>query len=138
MKTITIAGRLGKDAEIKQTQGGTSVCRFSVATDQKRNGEKVTTWFDVSIFGKRGDALCQYLRKGSSVVVVGDLDARTYQDKSGATKLALGVVCSEITLLGGGEKSPESRSGGSYDRPGNNDFGGGDVEDIPFARFDRW
>ena len=119
MKQITIAGRLGKDAELRSTQGGTQVCRFSVATDSKRGGEKVTTWFDVSIFGKRGEALCSHLRKGTVVCVVGDIDARTYE-KNGETRMALGVVASEITLLGGGERgerSTESRSGGSYDRP---------------------
>lgn len=136
MKQITIAGRLGKDAELRSTQGGTQVCRFSVATDSKRGGEKVTTWFDVSIFGKRGEALCSHLRKGTVVCVVGDLDARTYQ-KDGETRMALGVVASEITLLGGGERGeqrdPESRSGGSYDRPPrSDDYGGGDDPDIPF------
>jgi single-strand DNA-binding protein len=124
----TIAGRLGRDAEIKTTQGGTTVCKFSVATDQRRNGEKVTTWFDVSIFGKRGEALAKYLTKGTTVCVVGDLDARLYQTKEGATKLALGVVASEVTLLGGGERSqsrePSSSPAASYDDDG---FGGGDV-----------
>lgn len=135
MKQITIAGRLGKDAELRSTQGGTQVCRFSVATDSKRNGEKTTTWFDVGIFGKRGEALCSHLRKGTVVCVVGDLDARTYE-KNGETRMALGVVASEITLLGGGERgerSPESRSGGSYDRaPYSDDYGGGADPDITF------
>lgn len=137
MKQITIAGRIGKDAEIRQTQGGTAVCKFSVATDQKRNGEKVTTWFDVSIFGKRGEALGQYLRKGSSVVVAGDLDARTYQANDGSTRLALGVVASEVTLLGGGQRDEqrdaERRSDGSYDRPTRgSDYDDGFGPDNPF------
>lgn len=121
MKVITIAGRLGRDAELKYTQGGTAVAKFSVATDSKRNGEKVTTWFDVSIFGKRGETVCQYLRKGTIVCVVGDLEARTYEARDGSTRTALCVVASEITLLGGGERDEQrdadGRSGGSYDRP---------------------
>lgn len=142
MKQITIAGRIGRDAELKYTQAGAAVCRFSVATDSKRGGEKVTTWFDVSIFGKRGEALCSHLRKGTVVCVVGDLDARTYE-KNGETRMALGVVASEITLLGGGERGeqrdPESRSGGSYDRaPYSDDYGGGGGDpDIPFAPFNQ-
>lgn len=134
MKQINIAGRIGRDAELKYTQGGAAVCRFSVATDSKRNGEKTTTWFDVSIFGKRGEALCSHLRKGTTVCVVGDLDARTYE-KNGETRMALGVVASEITLLGGGQRedrgssSSGSSSSGSY--AGDDGYGGVDP-DIPF------
>ncbi len=121
MQKMTVAGRLGRDAEIKTTQGGTPVCRFSVAADRKRGGEKVTTWYDVSLFGKRGEVLCQYLRKGTTVCVVGDLEARTYEAKDGSTRLALGIVADDVSLLGGGQRDEqrdaESRSGGSYDRP---------------------
>lgn len=131
MKVITIAGRLGRDAEVKSTQGGTNVCRFSVATDAKRNGEKVTTWFDVSIFGKRGEALARYLTKGTTVCVVGDLEARTFQAKDGSTKLALGVVASEVTLLGGGQRDEQraaSPAGDGFGDAGSFDSG----DDLPF------
>jgi single-strand DNA-binding protein len=131
VKVITIAGRLGRDAEVKSTQGGTNVCRFSVATDAKRNGEKVTTWFDVSIFGKRGEALARYLTKGTTVCVVGDLEARTFQAKDGSTKLALGVVASEVTLLGGGQRDEQraaSPAGDGFGDAGSFDSG----DDLPF------
>ena len=131
MKVITIAGRLGRDAEVKSTQGGTNVCRFSVATDAKRNGEKVTTWFDVTIFGKRGEALARYLTKGTTVCVVGELEARTFQAKDGSTKLALGVVASEVTLLGGGQRDEQraaSPAGDGFGDAGSFDSG----DDLPF------
>ena len=132
MKVITIAGRLGRDAEVKSTQGGTNVCRVSVATDAKRNGEKVTTWFDVSIFGKRGEALARYLTKGTTVCVVGDLEARTFQAKDGSTKLALGVVASEVTLLGGGQRDEQRAASPAGDGFGDaGSFDSGD-ESIPF------
>lgn len=132
MKTIMIGGRLGRDAELSTTYGGTSRCKFSVATDQKKNGEKVTTWFNVVIFGKRGDALAKYLTKGTVVAVVGDLEARTYQAKDGSTKLDLGVVASEVTLLGGGReerREEKPASGGGF----SDDYGGGgDFDETPF------
>lgn len=132
MQKMTVAGRLGRDAEIKTTQGGTSVCRFSVAADKKRGGEKVTTWYDVSLFGKRGEVLCAYLRKGTTICVVGDLEARTYEAKDGSTRLALGIVADDVSLLGGGQRDEqrdaEGKSGGSYDRPAPR---GGDAFDGP-------
>ena len=60
MMQLTLAGNVGKDAELRQTQGGDSVLSFSLAIDggKDKNGNKRdSTWFDCSIFGKRADAL---------------------------------------------------------------------------------
>ncbi len=139
MKQLSIAGRIGKDAEIKTTtQGGHTLCRWTVAVDSRKGQERTTTWVSCTLFGKRGEALAKYMTKGTAVACVGDLEVRTWQDKDGATRVDVGVVVSEVTLLGGGrggERSPEDRSGGSYDRaplPGGDDFGGGDFDSIPF------
>lgn len=111
MKQIVIAGKLGRNAETRAV-GQDSVTSFSVAVDSReRGGEKSTTWFDVSLWGKRGQALSQYLTKGSSVCVVGDFGTRTYQANDGSAKLSLTVKASEITLLGG------SKDGGSRSAP---------------------
>ena len=96
MKIITIAGGVGKDAEVRRTQSGDPVAGFSVAvTDRK----KETTWFDVSLWGKRGESLAQYITKGSKVTVVGELGTREHNGKTYLT-----VNASEIALQGGGEK----------------------------------
>lgn len=120
MKQLTIAGRIGKDAEIRSTRDGTQVCGFTVAVSGRKKDDPAT-WFSVSIFGKRGEALAQYLRKGTAVTIVGDLTARTFEGRDGQTRIDLGVVASEVTLLGGGQRDEqrdaEGRSGGSYDRP---------------------
>lgn len=136
MKTITIAGNIGKDAEIRDTKAG-AVCKFSVAVKARKKDDPAT-WFNVSIFGKRGEALCQYLRKGSAVCVVGDLEARTYA-KDGETRMDLGVVASEVTLLGGGQReSSQGRPSHNLDGFGQRESGGGGGgefggDDIPFA-----
>jgi single-strand DNA-binding protein len=140
VKTITIAGKLGRDAETRQA-GQDTVTSFSVAVDERgRNGEKTTHWFDVSIWGKRGQALGPHLTKGSAVCVVGDFGTRTYQAKDGTTKTSLTVRCSEITLLGGksnserSEPQRQSLSGQRHDRDQDSGFGGDDFDDssIPF------
>lgn len=71
MQTITIAGKLARDAELRSTQHGDSVCSFTVAVDQREGREKTTNWWRVSLWGKRGDALAPYLLKGASVTVTG-------------------------------------------------------------------
>jgi hypothetical protein len=62
MNNITVAGPLGKDAELRNLSDGTSVLSFSVADSQGR--EKPTIWWNCSLFGKRAESLQQYLTKG--------------------------------------------------------------------------
>ena len=63
------AGRLGQDAKHTTTQGGTDICRFSVATDVGYGENKQTIWLDVSKFGKGAEGLARILRKGSRLSV---------------------------------------------------------------------
>lgn len=96
MQTITIAGRLARDAELRHTQGGDSVCSFSVAVDQREGRDKSTNWFRVSIWGKRGESLAPYLLKGAAVTVAGSFSVSEYEGKT-----QLNIRASEIALQGG-------------------------------------
>ena len=98
MKTITIAGNIGRDAETRTTQGGDKVTGWSVAVEERNGRDKRTIWFDIALWGKRGQALAPYLTKGSRVAVSGDLSMREHNGKTYLT-----VKASEVTLLGGGE-----------------------------------
>lgn len=93
MKQITIAGNITRDAELRTTQKGDKVASFSVAVNDRN---KEATYFGVSLWGRRGEALCQYLTKGSSVVVQGDFSTEEYNGKT-----YLKVSASEVTLMGG-------------------------------------
>lgn len=96
MKQITIAGNIGKDAVVRHTQNGDAVAGFSVAVEERAGQEKRTLWFDVSMWGKRGEKLAQYLTKGSRVTICGDMSTREHEGKTYLT-----VKASEITLQGG-------------------------------------
>ncbi len=87
--TMTIVGNLGRDPELRYTNGGQPVCAMSVATTrtyQNAAGEKVeeTCWFRASIWGKAGENAAQYLKKGSKVGLV---DARLVPDKAGNPRI---------------------------------------------------
>lgn len=102
MKTITIAGNIGKDATTRTTQGGEKVTGWSVAVEDRNGQEKRTIWFDCTLWGKRGESLAQYLTKGTRVAVAGDLSTRDHEGKTYLT-----VRADQVTLLGGGEKREE-------------------------------
>ena len=75
MQKITIIGRLGRDASIRETQDGGKVVSFTVAVNGRFRGVEKTSWYDVSTFNyDRYKNMVKYLTKGSSVVVLGDLD----------------------------------------------------------------
>lgn len=100
MKSITIAGNIGKDAETRTTRDGDKVTSWSVAVEDRSSREKGTIWFDVSLWGARGEALCDYLTKGSKVVVSGDLGKREHDGKTYLT-----VKAYDVSLTGGGQSS---------------------------------
>lgn len=117
MQQISIAGNIGKDAELRTTQSGDKVCSFSVAVSNGKG--KDSTWYRVSIFGKRADALHQYLTKGSRVAVSGPLAASIYKDR-----VSLDVKADQISLLGGGQntnrddnRDSQAGYGGGYGAP---------------------
>ena len=108
MMQVTIAGNIGRDAEVRKTQNGDSVAGFSVAVETRRGQEKVTTWFDVSLWGVRGERLASYLTKGGKVAVAGELGTREHNGKTYLT-----VRASEITLMGGGNRDSGAPAGGA-------------------------
>lgn len=125
MQTITIAGRVGRDAETRQTSSG-SVTSFTVAVDQGYGQNKSTNWWRVSLWGQRGEKLAGYIRKGDNITVTGEMTLGEYEGKA-----QLNLNASDVALQGGkGEYGAQhtdgSRSGGQ--RPADDDLS----DSIPF------
>ena len=129
MNSITIVGGLGRDAEIKYLNNGDPICNFSVADSQGR--DKGTIWWNCSLFGKRAEALSQYLTKGQSVTVVGTITEREWQDKEGNKRKSMDVRVSEIALQGGRRDAEpqEERRAAPKPAPAQDNF---DEDLIPF------
>jgi single-strand DNA-binding protein len=129
MNVITIAGGLGRDAEVKYLNNGDPICNFSVADSQGR--DKPTIWWSCTLFGKRAEALFQYLTKGQSVTVVGTVTEREWQDKEGNKRKSMDVRVSEIALQGGRKDSEpqEERRAAPKAAPAQDSF---DDSEIPF------
>jgi single-strand DNA-binding protein len=108
MLNLTVAGRLGRDAEHKTTQGGTDLCSFSVAADIGFGDNKQTVWVDVTKWGKGAEGLARILRKGSSVAATGEMSLR---ERNGKTYVQLRA--DNVTILGTPQAQRES---GGYDR----------------------
>ncbi len=124
MKQITIAGNIGKDAELRSTGQGDKVAGFTVAVDDGWGDSKRTLWFDVSIWGARAEKIYPLIQKGGKVCVSGDLSTREHNGKTYLT-----VRASEITL-----QSPRQEGRASDDRREPAGRRTADMDDeIPFA-----
>ena len=146
MTTVTILGKLGKDAELKDING-TALAKFSVAQNVGFGDKKTTNWFEVSIWGAQAKSnFVDYLKKGQMVQVVGELSTREYNGKtymevrSYNCNLAGGQPQSNQNNQGNNQQSQQNNSGYGQQNQGyqqnnqnqnyrnNNDL----VDDLPF------
>jgi single-strand DNA-binding protein len=102
MNVFNVIGRVGRDAELRHTSDN-KVTNFSVAVDSGFGKSKQTLWLDCSLWGKRGEAIVDFIRKGAQIGVSGELGTREHEEK---TYLTLRVA--EVTLLGGKPAAAEA------------------------------
>jgi single-strand DNA-binding protein len=107
---VQLIGNLGNAPEIKTTEGGKKLARFSMATNESyRNaqGEKITEtqWHNLIAWGKVADIAEKFLVKGSEVAIEGKLINRNYTDGEGNKKYVTEVQVNEVLMLG--EKAPK-------------------------------
>jgi len=111
---VILIGRLTRDAELKYTANGMAVCKFSLAVNRrKKQGDQWVeegNFFDITLWGRSGEAINQYLIKGKQVAVEGELrQDRWEQDGQPRSKVA--VVANNVQLLGGGSQGGVSQGG---------------------------
>ena len=128
MKAITIAGRIGKDAVVRTTQGGDKVTGWTVAVDEGWGDNKRTLWFECSWWGQRGERVSEYLTQGINVTVSGEFSTREHE---GRTYLRLRV--NDLTFQGGGQREDSGRQDQrGYDREADPKRKVDLDDDIPF------
>lgn len=127
MLQLTVAGRVGRDAEYR-TAGSGELCSFSIAGESGYGDKKQTIWIDVTRWGKGAEGLAKHVKKGTSVAVTGELSTREHDGKT-----YIQVRADKVTLLGGKSDGGQSVSGkqpdhGSGSDPADDDFS----DEIPF------
>lgn len=133
LNKVQIIGRLGKDPELRYTQGGQTIATMSVATDSKwttKSGEKQskTEWHRVKAWGKLAEIAGKHLAKGRQVYVEGRIETSEYTDKEGVKRYATDIVASDIQFLDAGGAA---KNGGGGEERGAEKSGDVD-DDIPF------
>lgn len=134
LNSVTLIGRLTRDAEQKYLPSGASLVTFAIAVNRswKKDGEvqDQVSFIDCKLWGKLGEALQQYLVKGKQIAVSGSLEQERWE-QDGQKRQRLTVRCSDMQLLGdkgssGGQRQ-QSNAGGSQTNTQD-----GFEDDIPF------
>ena len=103
---ITVAGHLGQDPETKTFDNGTTLTTISIATSsymgKQDNGEPRydTQWHKCSAFGKVGELIAQYCKKGDKLYVEGEMRYRTYQNAENITVYLSEIIVQDFYLCG--------------------------------------
>lgn len=133
MNKITLIGNLVADPAQVTTSNNKTFTKFRIAVNRRftgANGEKVTDFFQITAFGKIGENCQKYLAKGRKVALIGELQARTYEDSEGLTRMSLDVVADEVEFL-----TPKSEAQEETKKPKpvkETDFTDIQSDDIPF------
>ncbi len=115
---VILLGNLGKDPEVKYTQGGMAVARFSLATterakDKEGNWQDKTEWHNLVAFGRTAEVAGEYLKKGRTVYIEGSLRSSSWDDKeTGQKKYKTEVIVNEMIMVGGQREGGEGGGGG--------------------------
>lgn len=137
MNSVQITGRLGRDPEVRYSQGGEPICSLSVAVSgTKKAGDQWVddaTWVAVTVFGKQAESCGQFLAKGSRVAVAGRLVLEQWQDKKTDEKREkLKVVASDVVFLTPRSESDPSKPSSSKTSPATSADQGFADDNLPF------
>ncbi len=137
---VILVGRLGRDPEVKSTPSGTTVAKFSIATDEKftdKSGERQerTEWHNIVAWARLGEICGQYLKKGKLVYIEGSLRTDSWDDKeTGQKKYRTEIVARDMKMLD--RKGDEGGGGGGAYAGSRASSAGADMvqddDDVPF------
>lgn len=143
---VILQGNLGQDPELRFSNKGNAIANISVATSKtiknKETGQREdkTTWHRVVLFNRLGEIAGEYLKKGSKVLIVGEIQHRKWQDQQGQDRYTTEIVADQMQMLDaqgqqqqtqsqGYQKQPPQNQGQQQgQQPPSNDFS----QDVPF------
>lgn len=112
MNSVQLVGRFTHDPDVRYTNGGATVARFSVAVDRRfaKEGEQTADFINVVAFGKTAEFIEKYFHKGNRIGIVGRIQTGSYRNKEGATVYTTDVVAENVEFV-------ESKGGNNKQHP---------------------
>lgn len=116
MNKVILMGRLTREPEVRNSQGGTAVARYTLAVDRifKREGEPNTDFINCITFGKSAEFAEKYLKKGMRIAVSGRIQTGSYTNRDGVKVYTTDIIVEEHEFA-------ERKQSGTCDMPGQGD-----------------
>lgn len=110
MNQIILIGRLTKDPELKYTQSGKALCKFTLAVNRRfaRDGEQNADFINIQVWGKQAESCGEYLAKGRQCAVSGRLQISSYDGNDGVRRYSTDVIADSVEFLGGGSNQNQT------------------------------
>lgn len=120
LNVVALSGRLTRESELRYTNGGMAICRFSLAVNRRTkkgdNWEDEASFFECSMFGKSAESVNQFLEKGKQVNVHGELRQNRWE-QDGKTQSRVEVIVNNLQLIGGSGQGREEGNGSTVVPP---------------------
>ncbi|MDI7246452.1 MAG: single-stranded DNA-binding protein [Bacillota bacterium] len=134
MNKVLLVGRLAQQPELRYTQNGVAVARFTVAVNRpftNQQGEREADFIDVVVWRAQAENCANYLAKGRLVGVEGRLQIRSFETSEGQKRRVAEVVADRVEFL---DRGKEGGPGGGQEAPGHDlpDETGGSGDGVPF------
>lgn len=100
MNKVQLIGRLTKDPELRYTKSNIAVANYSIAVNDGYGEKQQTHYINISTWGKSGEFVSKYFKKGQAIAIVGRLNNNNYEDKNGNKRYSLEVVTEDIEFIG--------------------------------------
>ncbi len=119
---VVITGNLTRDPELTSTAGGMAILKMGIAVNDRRKNQQSGEWedvpnfFDVVVFGKRGESISRFLSKGSKVAVEGKLRWHSWETPEGDKRSKVDIIADDIEFMSSRE-SGGTGGGGGYSAP---------------------
>ena len=140
MNRVVLMGRMTKDPEMRQTQSGVSVCRFTLAVNRRfaKEGQMTADFINCTAWRQQADFISKYFQKGNMIAVVGSIQTSTWEGQDGKKQYSTDILVDEAYFTGSktegttiAQSQTESSDFGDMEGMGFEEFDGEDG-DLPF------
>jgi single-strand DNA-binding protein len=135
MNKVQLHGFTGKDPDVKTLDSGKKIAKFTIATTSFRkdkDGNKITDWHSIIAWEKLADLTEKYIKKGSELIVEGEISYRDYVDKDGVKKYFTEIICNGIEFCGKKEEAKQDEPKASETWQGKKEVKAmSDVNELP-------
>ena len=142
---VILIGNMTADPELKQTQGGVSVCSFSIAVNRRfakaDQAQQTVDFINIVTWRQQAEFVSRYFKKGNPILICGQLNTRSWSDNQGQKRYATEVVADEVSFVAsagqtaaqGGQNQPSQTSytPDAYGAPAFNNAPSANFEEIP-------